>query len=234
MNSTARRIGMPLIGHAPDNLGLQAVLDNHQDLAHSGILVALYFVPKRVVAKFLLPSLLAFGFVLLTTLEIVAVTVGFRLSGRPSPFTSQWKTAVLLAALCLLFVLLWPTLGLLSSSASFLILLSIISVLILAFSFAACVRTWRGWSNPSAPLWVKLSATILAAASLAFTLSIGIWLPIAWRSSQPNLTTLAEKFHDAGIWVEPTLDVLHNFNLMNDGQGAELLADPVSATSPGI
>jgi hypothetical protein len=232
MNSTARRIGIPLIGHAPDNLGLQAVLDDHQNLAHSGIVVALYLVPKPITENFLLPSLIALGVVLLATLAMVAATAVFRLRRKPPPFRSPWKTASVSAALSLFFVLLWPLWGLLSSSVSFLVLLSIVSLLILYFTLRTAVYVWRGWREPSTPLWVRLSATVLAAASLAFALSLGIWLPIAWRSSQPNLTNLAGTFHDAGIWVEPTLDVYHNFNRMKDGQGAELLADPVNRFVP--
>jgi hypothetical protein len=232
MNSTARRIGIPLIGHAPDNLGLQAVLDDHQNLAHSGILVALYFVPKPLVERFLLPSLIALGVVLLAALVMIAASAVFRLRRKPPPFGSQWKTASVLAALSLVFVLLWPTWGLLSSSVSFLVILSIVSLLIFFFTLRASVYAWSGWREPSMPLWVRLSATVLAVASLAFALSLGIWLPVAWRSSQPNLTDLAEKFHDAGIWVEPTLDVYNNFNRMNDGHGAELLADPINRYLP--
>jgi hypothetical protein len=232
MNSTARRIGIPLIGHAPDNLGLQAVLDDHQNLAHSGILVALYFVPKPITERFLLPSLIALGVLLLAALEMVTVTALFRLRRKPSPFSSQWKTASVSAALSLIFVLLWPTWGLLCNSVSFLILLSIVSLLILVFTLRAVVQAWRGWRESATPLWVRLSATVLAAASLAFALSLGIWLPIAWRSSEPDLTNLAEKFHDAGIWVEPTLDVYQNFKRMNDGHGAELQADPVNRYVP--
>jgi hypothetical protein len=211
MNSTARRIGIRLIGHAPDNLGLQAVLDDHQNLAHSGILVALYFVPKPVVTKFLLPSLFALGVVLLAMLEIVVVTVVFRFLRRPSPFRSQWKIAVVVGASSLTFVLLWPTWGLLSSSVTFLIFLSIVGLLIFFFTLSACLHAWHGWHETSTPLWAKLSATLFAAASLAFALSLAIWIPVAWRSSQPNLAALAEKFHEAGIWVEPTLDIYQNF-----------------------
>ena len=232
MNSAGHRIGIPLIGHAPDNLGLQAVLDDHQNLAHSGILVALYFVPKPVVARFLLPSLFSLGVLLLAMLEMVAVTSIFHFLKRPSPFRSQWKIAISLAALSLIFVLLWPTWGLLSSSVSFLVLLSIISLLILFLTLSAGVNAWRGWCEAYIPLWAKLSATVFAAASLTFALCLTIWLPVAWRSSQPNLTILARKFHDARTWVEPTLDIYKNIDSMNDGRSAELLADPVNRYVP--
>jgi hypothetical protein len=232
MNSSAHRIGIPLIGHAPDNLGLQAVLDDHQNLAHSGILVALYFVPKPLIARLLLPSLFALGVVLLAALGMVVITAVFWFFRKPSPFGPQWRSAIVLAALSLVFVLLWPGWGLLSSSVPFLVLLSIVSLLILIFTLNASARAWRGWRDASMPLWAQLSVTVFAAASLAFTLSLAVWVPVAWRSSQPNLTTLAEKFHGARIWVEPTLDIYQNSNRMNEGRSAELLAHPVNRYVP--
>jgi hypothetical protein len=87
-------------------------------------------------------------------------------------------------------------------------------------------------ADASMPLWAQLSVTVFAAASLAFTLSLAVWVPVAWRSSQPNLTTLAEKFHGARIWVEPTLDIYQNSNRMNEGRSAELLAHPVNRYVP--
>src|SRR5262249_16438132 len=45
MNERARAAGMPLVGHAPVNLGLDAMLDAHQPLAHMGMLSNIYFLP---------------------------------------------------------------------------------------------------------------------------------------------------------------------------------------------
>src|SRR5207247_1810356 len=45
MNETARGLGMPLVGHAPVNLGLDALLEARQPLAHMGMLSNIYFLP---------------------------------------------------------------------------------------------------------------------------------------------------------------------------------------------
>jgi hypothetical protein len=232
MNSTAHRIGIPLIGHAPDSLGLQAVLDDHQSLAHSGILVALYFLPGPTVSKFLLPSVLSLGVVLLLAFGSAVTAAAFTVSGRGITFASECKAAVAMALLCLLFVLLWPVLGLLSGSTPFLILLSIVVVLITSLTLTVAVQALQAWRRKGASVLIRLSSTVLAIVSLAFTLSLGLWLPLAWRSSEPNLKTFATKCRQAGIWVEPTLDIYQIFNRMNDGHSAELLADPVNHYLP--
>ena len=45
LNEAARKAGIPLVGHAPVNLGLDALLETRQDLAHSGALSNIYFLP---------------------------------------------------------------------------------------------------------------------------------------------------------------------------------------------
>ena len=47
MNDVARRLGIPLLGHAPINLGLDALLEAHQSLAHVGEFIPLYFLPSE-------------------------------------------------------------------------------------------------------------------------------------------------------------------------------------------
>jgi len=45
MIETAREMGIPLVGHAPVNLGLDAMLEARQPLAHLGTLSNIYFLP---------------------------------------------------------------------------------------------------------------------------------------------------------------------------------------------
>ena len=116
MNATARRVGIPLIGHAPDNLGLQAVLADHQSLAHSGILVALYFLPKARIESHILFSLASIGALLLLTLGLLVAAIIFSLRGRQMNFDSELRTTASLTVLSLLFLIMWPIFGLLSGS----------------------------------------------------------------------------------------------------------------------
>ena len=45
MNETARQIGIPIVGHAPVNLGFDALLEGRQPLAHIQALFPIYFLP---------------------------------------------------------------------------------------------------------------------------------------------------------------------------------------------
>src|SRR6266516_784098 len=45
MNEAAREVGMPLVCHAPVNLGLNALLEARQPLSHIGMLSNIYFLP---------------------------------------------------------------------------------------------------------------------------------------------------------------------------------------------
>lgn len=225
MNQTARRIGIPLIGHAPDNLGLQAVLDDHQSLAHSGILVALYFVPHSAVERLLWPSLLSFGLTLLTAIGIAIAAIAGRQRGPAAP---NWKTPVTTAAFCVIFVLLWPTFGLLLGSTPFLVLLSAVALLIVFFAFQLSKQVYQSWRWKKSSTLVLVLSTVVALASAGFALSLGIWLPLAWRTSEWNLNAFAAKCRQAGIFVEPTLCIYQNIEAMRLNRTADLLSHPVN------
>src|SRR5262245_4613632 len=45
MVQTARRLGIPLVGHAPVNLGIDEMLQARQSIAHLGMLSNIYFLP---------------------------------------------------------------------------------------------------------------------------------------------------------------------------------------------
>ncbi len=54
MVETARRVGIPLIGHAPVNLGIDEMLQARQSIAHVGMLSSIYFLPLTSHTKILL------------------------------------------------------------------------------------------------------------------------------------------------------------------------------------
>ena len=64
MNETAREVGIPLVGHAPVNLGLDVLLHEHQALAHMGMLGNMYFLPLQSNVRFV--AVTATAIVLLT------------------------------------------------------------------------------------------------------------------------------------------------------------------------
>jgi hypothetical protein len=115
MNSTAHRAGIPLTGHAPNNLGLEGRPGRSPELSPFRDPCCCVFRPEIIVARLLLPSLFALGVVLLAALGMVVITAVFRSLKQPSPFRSQWRSTIVLA-LSFVFVPLWP--GFLFSSQS--------------------------------------------------------------------------------------------------------------------
>src|SRR5438309_3558883 len=78
MNETAREVGIPLVGHAPVNPGLDAMLQEHQSLAHVGNLGNIYFLPLQANLRFLMVSATA----LVVLLLVVLTWAGGALLGR--------------------------------------------------------------------------------------------------------------------------------------------------------
>ncbi len=71
MNDLARQLGMPLVGHAPVNLGLDVLLQARQPLAHLGMLSNIYFLPLASNRAWLLVTASA-----LATLMVIVLTSG--------------------------------------------------------------------------------------------------------------------------------------------------------------
>jgi len=111
LNEAAREAGIPLVGHAPVNLGLDALLETRQDLAHSGALSNIYFLPlasnpRRLVltgAAFSTLQTTLINYELLRTREAGADSrAGGGVSGRnhPNPMaaaTADWQSWICLS-----------------------------------------------------------------------------------------------------------------------------------------
>jgi Amidohydrolase family len=232
MNATARQIGIPLIGHTPDTLGLQAVLDDHQSLAHSGILVALYFVPSKSLSTFGFLSFGSLALMLLLCLILLTAGATSHLRHSGSSLKPEITRASLLSACAVFFIVLWPGYGLLSGSLTLLLAVTTLALLIATLSIAACLFSERTWRSRIGSKPVRAIFTLLAIASIAFSLSLAYWVPVAWRTNDSNLAALADKCKRAGIWVEPTLVIYQNVNRMMEGRSGELLANPIMQYVP--
>src|SRR5438046_1602926 len=75
MIETARRIGMPLVGHAPVNLGVDEMLRARQSIAHVGMLDNIFFLPfsspTTILLVTALTSLLLLGLALTSLIAAV-------------------------------------------------------------------------------------------------------------------------------------------------------------------
>src|SRR6266576_7350939 len=82
MVETARRIGIPLVGHAPVNLGIDEMLQERQSIAHIGMLDNIYFLPFSSHPTILLVTAAASLFLICLALASVVAAVIRRWSKR--------------------------------------------------------------------------------------------------------------------------------------------------------
>jgi hypothetical protein len=191
MNEATRSAHLPLVGHAPVNLGLDAMLRARQEaLAHVGELTRLYFNP---VIRYRW-SVLAGASGILIALAIVlisAVSTLARKFRRQPTRRSAGRPAALLAIVGLVaavsYVCLSPGGPFFGSTA----LRLVFSAACLTITGCTVVLAWRR------------SFLVIPAAALAYWAIV--WTPIAWRSSYRGIEDVARRLKDAGIVVETTL-----------------------------
>src|SRR5258706_3958720 len=83
MNETAREVSIPLVGHAPVNLGLDVMLQERQSLAHVGNLGNLYFLPVQANLRFLVVSATALFLLIVIVLAWAGAALVRRLRQNP-------------------------------------------------------------------------------------------------------------------------------------------------------
>jgi hypothetical protein len=233
MSETAREMGIPLVGHAPVNLGLDVLLQERQALAHMGMLGNIYFLPLRSNFRFVAVTATA---VLLLTLVVFewggAAIVGWLRQAAPPrrPVRlSRVRTmtgAVLLAGAAGLvaagFVL--PG-GRLFDSITLRVVFTTIALFIAVVSLLLSALTARLWRDTKVSMSARVQASLGSIASLALALCLAaFWVPIAWRSTDRGIERVAQRLHDAGISVQTTLIVYETFS---SAGRVRLLQDPV-------
>jgi hypothetical protein len=105
MVETARRIGIPLVGHAPVSLGIDEMLRARQSIAHLGMLDNIYFLPLRSHATILLVAAAATLILICLALTSGVAAVIRQLSKKTRAVTdprigtiSKWTGIIALAA----------------------------------------------------------------------------------------------------------------------------------------
>jgi hypothetical protein len=231
MNEVARELGVPLVGHAPVNLGLETLLYARQPLAHLGMLANIYFLPLASSRLWLIVTGVAF--VLLTILVAAAATALLIRRRRPAAAQRPGRrsralgvaafawAAGLVAVICAAMVLpggpLFESLVLRLVFTASILLAALASVIALA----STVMVWRDAALSAGARWHATAASIAALAFAAVGLIF--WLPIVWRSSDAGVQRLAERLHEAGIPVQTTLVV---YDVIGGPGRARLLEDP--------
>ena len=212
MNEVARTLGMPLVGHAPGNLGLDALIEARQPLAHLGALSSVYFLPAAGHLGWLIATALAFG-----ALALIGVA-GFAAAIHP------WRRTRARVPLDISIVRMLVGLELLAASlaalaaAAFLPggpmfasdpLRLVFTGLVLVLTAAAAgllIVTPRVWRDAAISTTARVSTSLAAVASVGLVAAaLFFWTPVAWRSSHWGIERLAARLQQAGIPVQTTL-----------------------------
>jgi len=218
MNEAAREVGLPLLGHAPVNLGLEALLQARQSLAHVGMLTNIHFLPAVANLEFFVVT----GGALLTLMLVIvawgvaAVVARRRVARRgreaqrrppaasPLRALTGWILAGALVAVgCAALFLpggpLFDSLALrfVSTALGVLVAPAVLALLLVA------VLVWRA-SGPSR--FARLEAVSVSLAALGFVYAaLMFWIPLAWRSSDAGIERLAERVAEAGIHIQTSM-----------------------------
>ena len=238
MNEVAQRLGMPLLGHAPINLGLNALLEAHQSLAHMGEFVPLYFLPPdpKYMTRFELvsgASLLVLVFSCLCWI-VIDVLRGVRKAGSSvgSMFVTRFCRITFAVTTIGLFSMALSIALILSGRGPLLMLATVLFLVTAALTIGMFILALRGWGV--FPARFKFHSALLLLAAVAFVSSTAYWVPILWRSSNAEVDDVAASAHSAGIWVETTLN-LYDTLCLSRQQRAEMLQEPAfKALSPEI
>jgi hypothetical protein len=232
MNETAREIGIPLVGHAPVNLGLDVLLQERQALAHIGMLGNIYFLPLLSNIKFVAVAAIATVLIVLVVCTWTAAAVVDRLRGAaPHPPATLSRVRIITGWVLLAGLAEFTAAGLflpggpLFDSIALRVFVTTIALFIGIASLVMWTLAARLWRDRNVSVSARMQASLVSVATVALALSLAVfWVPISWRSTDRGVEGLAARLRDAGISVQTTLIAYETFS--TSGR-ARLLHDPV-------
>ena len=232
MIETAAAARIPLVGHAPVNLGLEVLLQARQPLAHVGTLSNIHFLPLNAIRAWLFLTAAAF----ITLIAVVTADAGAALLrrrrstlSRPSARLSRirvlagivvaaWLPAVVSVALFL------PG-GPLFDSVALRVAFTALILVAAAATVWLVVLTVAIWRDPGTSSASRVRAAVVSVASLTVVWAgLFVWVPVAWRSSDHGIERLASRVHEAGI---PVMTTLVNYDAIGGLGRTRLVRDPV-------
>ena len=231
MVETARRIGIPLIGHAPVNLGIDEMLQARQSIAHVGMLSNIYFLPLSSHTTVLLVTAVASLVLIWLALTSAVAAVIRRLlkkmrRSESAAETIRKVTGMIALTTTAAFVCLFAFLpgGPLFSSTLLRLVFTLLTGIIAATTLIAAFYAVRLLRNAAVPTLGKIQALLVVTSAVALTVvMLTFWVPVSWRSSDGIIDRVAKRVHDAGIFVQSTLVAYETFS--TSGRSA-LIDDP--------
>lgn len=229
MVETARRIGIPLVGHSPISLGFDEMLRERQSIAHVGMLTNIYFLPLVSNTMVLLVTL---GAVLVHVCAAIASAGGVvmrRFSKRQPRRSASHSVAALNATIAVAAVTAFLCAsaflpgGPLFDSTLLRVAFTLLSVIVAAATMFVLVVAARICRDNDAARTRKIHALLVGTSALVLTVvMLAFWIPVSWRSSDSGIDRVAKRVRDAGVFVQSTLVVYETLSasgrtsLMND------------------
>jgi hypothetical protein len=233
MVETARRIGIPLVGHAPVNLGIDEMLQERQSIAHMGMVANLYFLPFSSHTTILLVTAIASLILICIALTSVVAAIvprsAKKVLRRQSAVGTMMRkltgTIALATAGAFICVFAYLPGGPLFNSVFLRLAFTGLTGIVSAATFMAGFFAVRLLRDVAVPTLGKVQALLAITSAVALTVAmLGFWVPVSWRSSDAGIDRVAKRVHDAGIFVQSTLVVYDTFS--TSGRTA-LVGDPV-------
>jgi len=199
MVQTARELQIPLVGHTPHNLGLAAVLEEGQSLAHLNALLEHDLLPDpsarfQTYAKTTKWS----GLTLLALSLAVALWELYSRRGRSIVMAAAVSAFILGTT----FLYVWEHTFWAGTDRLISLLFSLGALLLLVAVLCALAILRK-----SAPKGRRFSLAALLGPLIVLLVSLSYWLPLAWRTSDQQLNKLASALRTKKISVMTTLVV---------------------------
>jgi dolichol kinase len=217
MLETARRIGIPLVGHAPVNLGIDEMLRERQSIAHMGMMANLYFLPFSSHTTLLLVTAIASLILICMALTSVGAAIVRRFSKkvlrRPSaPGTMRKLTGMIALATACAFICVFAYLpgGPLFDSVFLRLAFTGLTGIVTAATLTAGFFAVRLLRDVAAPTLGKVQALLAVINAVALTaVMLGFGLPFhggvqtagstAWRSG-----SMTRGYSSSPRWLSTT------------------------------
>src|SRR5215831_7184739 len=210
MVQTARRLSIPLVGHAPVNLGIDEMLQARQSIAHLGMLSNIYFLPFSSHTTVLLVTAIAILILICVSLTSVVAAVIRRWSKNMRRSESAVGTIGKLTGVIALttvgaFVCVFAFLpgGPLFNSTFLRVAFTVLSGVVTAATLTVALSAVRLLRDVAVPTVGKIQALLVVTCAIALTVvMLGFWVPVSWRSSDGGIDRVATRVHEAGMFVQ--------------------------------
>ena len=189
MIEAAAAARIPLVGHAPVNLGLEVLLQARQPLAHVGTLSNIHFLPLNAIRAWLFLTAAAFiTLIAVVTADGVAALLRRRRSTLSRPSARFFRIRVLAGIVVAAGVptvvsaaLLLPG-GPLFDSFALRVAFTALILVAAAATVWLVVLTVAIWRDPGMSASRVRAAVVSVASLMTVWAGLFVWVPVAWRT----------------------------------------------------